>query len=101
MNPFKKLLHNKHGIAAAIIQLVVVFVVLGVSLVIGLILNMKLWAVANQTKMGTVGNATRDSMFKAINDAYSLSTILPYVVVASIIIVAIVGGFAIYKSRTT
>lgn len=78
---------------APVIALVVAMVGIAVGLFIGLILNAQLYAVSENYDLGLVGNATRESLNSAINSAYSISTVIPYILVATIII-ALVAGIA-------
>lgn len=90
-------LRNEKGFAP-VIALVIAMVGLTMALFIGLILNGKLFSVANEYDLGTTGNATRQSLNDAINSAYSITTIFPYILVG-VIALSLIGGLAVSRGR--
>jgi hypothetical protein len=95
MNPiqkfFSKLRHERHGIAAGVIALVVGFVVIGVGLSVGLMIIGKLDTTTDAMNLGTTGNSTRDTLFSNIYTGFDLTVILPIVAAATLIIAAVLG----------
>lgn len=93
-----KLTRNQKALIGVVLGLVVTLVALSVMLGVGLMLNYNLQSTLEALDLGTAGNATRTTLYTNINAAFNLSTIVPIVAGASLIIGAIVTGFAI-KSR--
>lgn len=90
---------NEHkGMFALVLGLVITLVALGVVLGVGLMVNYNIQSTVEQMDLGTAGNATRTTLYNNINQAFSLSAIVPIVAGAALVIGAIVAGFAI-KSR--
>lgn len=83
---------------ALVLGLVITLVALGVVLGVGLLVNYNIQSTVEALDLGEVGNATRTSLYTNINQAFSLSAIVPIVAGAALVIGAIVAGFAI-KSR--
>ena len=98
----KKFRTNRKGIAALVIGLVVALVACSVVLAIGLMIHSNL-----STALGVVSaksgsttkaqNITYD-VFNNVYSAYSLSSVVPLVAGAALIITIIVGAFAL-RSR--
>ena len=97
-----KFMQNRRGIAAMVIGLVVALVACSVVLAIGLMIHSNL-----STALGVVAaksgstskaeNITYD-VFNNVYSAYSLSSVVPLVAGAALIITIIVGAFAL-RSR--
>jgi len=83
-----------------VLGLVITLVALGVVLGVGLLVNNQIQTTLQDMDLGTAGNATREDLYNNINQAFSLSAIVPIIAGASLVIGAIVAGFAI-KSRST
>lgn len=82
-----------------VLGLVITLVALGVVLGVGLLVNNQIETTVNALDLGVQGNATRTALYTNINQAFSLSAIVPIIAGAALVIGAIVAGFAI-KSRT-
>ena len=99
---FKKFLRNRRGIAALVISLVVALVACSVILAIGLMihsnLSTSLGVVAAKTNETTKGQNITFDVFSNVYSAYSLSSVVPLVAGAALIITIIVGAFAL-RSR--
>ena len=93
-----KLLKNKDGIVNIIVGAVLAIVVAGILLMIGVEINASIYnampAVTGEANT-TIGNVNN-----AIYGGYQLATVLPVVLAASAIIIAILAGFAYSRSRT-
>lgn len=96
---FVRLYKERKAMFGLVLGLVITLVALGVVLGVGLLVNYNIQQTLENVDLGTAGNATRDSLYTNINQAFSLSAIVPIVAGASLVIGAIVAGFAI-KSRT-
>lgn len=81
-----------------VLGLVITLVALAVVLGVGLLVNYQIQTTVEGIDLGEAGNATRNSLYTNINQAFSLSAIVPIVAGASLVIGAIVAGFAI-KNR--
>jgi hypothetical protein len=81
-----------------VLGLVITLVALAVVLGVGLLVNYQIQTTVEGIDLGEAGNATRTSLYTNINQAFSLSAIVPIVAGASLVIGAIVAGFAI-KNR--
>lgn len=92
INKFKR---EHKAMFGLVLGLVITLVALGVVLAVGLMINYNIQATMEGLDLGTQGNATRTSLFTNINQAFSLSAIVPIVAGASLVIGAIVAGFAI------
>lgn len=93
-----KFIKDNKAMFALVLGLVITLVALGVVLGVGLLVNYNIQTTVEALDLGTVGNATRTSLYTNINQAFSLSAIVPIVAGAALVIGAIVAGFAI-KSR--
>ena len=78
-----------------VLGLVITLVALGVVLGVGLLVNYNIQRSVEAMDLGTQGNATRTALYDNINQAFSLSAIVPIVAGAALVIGAIVAGFAI------
>lgn len=81
-----------------VLGLVITLVALGVVLGVGLLVNNQIQTTLEAMDLGTEGNLTRTALYTNINQAFSLSAIVPIIAGASLVIGAIVAGFAI-KNR--
>jgi len=99
---FKRFLRNRRGIAALVISLVVALVACSVILAIGLMIHSNL-----STSLGVVSAKTNETsiaenitydVFGNVYSAYSLSSVVPLVAGAALIITIIVGAFTL-RSR--
>jgi hypothetical protein len=93
-----KFVKNRKGMFAIVLGLVITLVALGVVLGVGLLVNNQIQSTLEDMDLGTEGNATRTDLYNNINQAFSLSAIVPIIAGASLVIGAIVAGFAI-KNR--
>lgn len=82
-----------------VLGLVITLVALGVVLGVGLLVNNQIQNTLVDMDLGVEGNATRTDLYQNINQAFSLSAIVPIIAGASLVIGAIVAGFAI-KNKT-
>lgn len=89
---------ERRGMFALVLGLVITLVALGVVLGVGLMVNYNIQTTVEAMDLGTAGNATRTQLYTNINQAFSLSAIVPIVAGAALVIGAIIAGFAI-KSR--
>lgn len=96
MKPFHRLIHNKKAMTGMIIGFVVVMAALAVLLPVGVYLNAQIYA-SLPTLTGEA-NTTAMSVRDNVYAAYQLSTVVPLVAGAGLIITAIVGAFA-YMGR--
>lgn len=94
-----KFLRDKRGMFGLVVGLVITLVALGVVLGVGLLVNYQIESTVSNLDLGEAGNATRTAIYANINQAFSLSAIVPIVAGAALVIGAIVAGFAI-RSRT-
>ena len=99
----KKLLRNNRGVAAMVIALVIGLVTISVCLAVGLMLQDNLGTALNviTAKSGSTTkaeNITYD-VFQNVYSAYSLSSIVPLIAAAGLIITIIVVAFAAYGRR--
>lgn len=78
-----------------VLGLVITLVALGVVLGVGLMINYNIQTTVEALDLGTAGNQTRTNLYANINQAFSLSAIVPIVAGAALVIGAIVAGFAI------
>ena len=83
-----------------VLGLVITLVALGVVLGVGLMINYNIQTTVQSLDLGAAGNATRTNLYNNINQAFSLSAIVPIVAGAALVIGAIVAGFAI-KGKTS
>lgn len=97
MRFLKSLRDNKKGVTMLAIALVIGLVALGVIIPIGMWTSSLVFDVIDDLNLGTSGNATRTTLEANVWSAYNLSTILPIVAVAGVIIVAILGMVAFKK----
>jgi hypothetical protein len=81
------------GLAMA---LIITLVALGIVIPIGMWTSSLIFGVIDTINLGTSGNATRTTLENNIWSAYSLSTILPIIGVAGVIIAAI-AGFVVWR----
>jgi len=81
-----------------VLGLVITLVALGVVLGVGLLVNNQIQSTLETMDLGVEGNETRTALYTNINQAFSLSAIVPIIAGASLVIGAIVAGFAI-KNR--
>jgi Flp pilus assembly pilin Flp len=100
MNRFSKFRKDKRGMFALVLGLVITLVALGVVLGVGLLINNQIQTTVEALDLGEAGNATRTSLYANINQAFSLSAIVPIVAGAALVIGAIIAGFAV-KNRMT
>ncbi len=102
LSALRKRLHRfrkeRSGMFALVLGLVITLVALGVVLGVGLMVNYNIQTTVEQMDLGVAGNNTRTTLYNNINQAFSLSAIVPIVAGAALVIGAIVAGFAI-KSR--
>lgn len=82
-----------------VLGLVITLVALGVVLGVGLLVNNQIQTTVEALDLGVAGNATRTTLYTNINQAFSLSAIVPIIAGAALVIGAIVAGFAI-KNRS-
>lgn len=100
---FRKLLRNRRGIAAMVIGLVIALVTVSVVMAVGLLLQTQLGTALNvvsakSNATSKAQNITYD-VFQNVYSAYSLSSVVPLVAAAGLIISIIVVAFAVYRSR--
>jgi hypothetical protein len=95
---WKRLIQERKAMFGLVLGLVITLVALGVVLGVGLLVNYNIQSTLEDVDLGTAGNLTRTSLYNNINQAFSLSAIVPIVAGASLVIGAIVAGFAI-RSR--
>ncbi len=99
MNPIKKLRqlqNDRKGLAMVAVALIVGLVALGIIIPIGMWISSISFGIVDAVDLGTAGNATRTTLENNIWSAYNLSTILPIVAVAGVIIMAVLG-LVVYK----
>lgn len=96
LNKLKQLQRDRKGMAAVAVALVVGLVALGIIIPIGMWINSITFGVIDELDLGTAGNATRTTLEGNIWSAYNLSTILPIIAVAAVIIMAVLG-IVVYK----
>lgn len=90
---------NRRGMFGIVLGLVITLVALGVVLGVGLLVNYQIQTTVESLDLGAAGNSTRTALYGNINQAFSLSAIVPIVAGAALVIGAIVAGFAINKAR--
>lgn len=81
-----------------VLGLVITLVALGVVLGVGLLVNYNIQTTVEALDLGETGNATRTTLYANINQAFSLSAVVPIVAGAALVIGAIVAGFAIRRA---
>jgi hypothetical protein len=91
-----KFLKSKKGNIGLAIALIVSLVALGIVIPIGMWTSSLIFTVIDGLNLGTSGNATRATLETNIWNAYNLSTILPIIAVAGVIIAAITG-FVVWR----
>ncbi len=82
---------NQKAVTMLAIALVVGLVALGVIIPIGMWTSSLVFGVIDNLDLGTSGNSTRTTLESNVWSAYNLSTILPIIAVAGVIITAILG----------
>lgn len=92
-------LKNRKAMFGIVLGLVITLVALGVVLGVGLLVNYQIQTTLDAMDLGAEGNDTRDALYTNINQAFSLSAIVPIIAGASLVIGAIVAGFAIKSYR--
>ena len=96
---FKKLLRDRRGIAALVIGLVVTLVATAVILAIGLMIQSNLATsmevVTAKTNVTTKAQNITFDVFSNVYSAYSLSSVVPLVAGAALVIGIIIGAFAL------
>lgn len=92
----QKLRKNNRGMAMVAVALIVGLVALGIVIPIGMWISSITFDVIDAIDLGATGNATRTTLENNIWSAYNLSTILPIIAVAAVIIMAVLG-LVIYK----
>lgn len=95
-NKLKHLRSERKGMAMVAVALVVGLVALGIVIPIGMWISSITFGIIDDVDLGTQGNATRTTLETNIWQAYNLSTILPIIAVAAVIIMAVLG-IVIYK----
>lgn len=95
----KKFVRDHRAMFGLVLGLVITLVALGVVLGVGLLVNNQIQTTVEALDLGVTGNATRTQLYTNINQAFSLSAIVPIIAGAALVIGAIVAGFAI-KNRT-
>lgn len=98
LSSVKRLFRQRKAMFGIVLGLVITLVALAVVLGVGLLVNYQIQTTVEGIDLGEAGNATRTSLYTNINQAFSLSAIVPIVAGASLVIGAIVAGFAI-KNR--
>lgn len=88
---------NKKGVTMLAIALVVGMVALGLVIPIGMWTSSLVFGVIDDLDLGVSGNATRTTLESNVWSAYNLSTILPIIAVAGVIITAVLGIIAFKK----
>lgn len=91
-----KFLKSKKGNIGLAIALIVSLVALGIIIPIGMWTSSLIFTIIDGLNLGTAGNATRTTLETNIWNAYNLSTILPIIAVAGVIIAAITG-FVVWR----
>lgn len=91
-----RLFRNNRAIAMVAVALVVGLVALGIVIPIGMWISSITFGIIDNVDLGADGNATRTTLEANIWSAYNLSTILPIVAVAAVIIMAVLG-IVVYK----
>jgi hypothetical protein len=91
-----KLFKNRKGNIGLAIALIVSLVALGIVIPIGMWTSSLIFTVIDGLNLGVSGNATRTTLETNIWNAYNLSTILPIIAVAGVIIAAITG-FVVWR----
>ena len=92
----RKLRKERRAMIGLVLGLVVTLVALGVVLGVGLMINYNIQNTVESLDLGVAGNATRTTLYANINQAFSLSAIVPIVAGASLVIGAIIAGFTIW-----
>jgi hypothetical protein len=91
-----KMFKDRKGNIGLAIALIVSLVALGIVIPIGMWTSSLIFSVIDALNLGTAGNSTRTTLETNIWNAYNLSTILPIIAVAGVIIAAITG-FVVWK----
>jgi Flp pilus assembly pilin Flp len=94
MRFLSKFKRDKRGVSMLAIALVIGMVTLGIIIPIGMWTSSLIFNVIDTIDLGASGNITRTTLETNIWNAYNLSTILPIVAVAGVIIAAILGFMA-------
>jgi Flp pilus assembly pilin Flp len=92
----RKLQNDRKGLAMVAVALIVGLVALGIVIPIGMWISSITFGIIDNVDLGESGNATRVQLENNIWAAYNLSTILPIIAVAGIIIMAVLG-LVVYK----
>ena len=99
MHFLNKLRRQKKGMVNIIVGAVLAIVVSGILLMIGVEINASVYN-AMPAVTGTA-NTTIGNVNTAIYGGYQLATVLPIVLAASAIIIAILAGFAYTRARSS
>ncbi len=91
---------DRRAMFGLVLGLVITLVALGVILMVGLLVNYNIQQTMDAVDLGAAGNATRTAIETNIDQAFNLAAIVPIVAGASLVIGAIIAGFAI-RSRTS
>jgi hypothetical protein len=100
---FRKLLRNRKGVTAMVILLVTTLVSIALIIPIGLMVTTELGEAVGlvSAKSGTTThaeNVTYD-VFDSLWTAWSLSSLIPIIAVAAVLIAIIVGAFVFQRAR--
>lgn len=91
---------NKRGMTGLVIAAIILFLSLVVIIPISILVEGTIYStVTDSLQSAGISNATAVSLHNNVASAFSIMAILPLIAVVGIIISAIVGGFAYYKSR--
>jgi hypothetical protein len=98
---FSKLKKDRRAITGAVMALIVLFVAVGVMIPVGILATAKIENTmeAMYNDMGEEGNATAIALFSNIYSAYSLTSIVPIVAGAGLIIGIIIVSLTIYGRK--
>lgn len=96
---FKKLRKDKRGVTAIVIGLVVMLIAVAIILPVGMLVTANIQTIVNAMVLGTSGNATRTALFNNVWSAFNLSSIVPIVAAAALIIGVIITAFAVRGRR--